>query len=86
MLFERRLLRRTSIHVAAILRPLRSPVVRILKFTLVSARFVTSGALRTARLVGRRGLPTGITRVLRERRTSLARGMRGSLGLWRILS
>lgn len=79
------LFRRTSIQVAAILRPLRSAVVRVLELTLVSTRLVASGALGTARLIRRRGLPAGVTGVLREGRTRLAWGMRGSLGLGGVL-
>lgn len=77
--------RRTSVHVAAVLWPLWSAVVRILELTLVSARFVTPGALGPAGLVRGCGLPTGVIGVLREGRTCLARGMRGSLGLGRVL-
>lgn len=86
MLFERSLLGCcTSIHVAAVLRPLRSAIVRVLELTLVSPGFVTSGALWPAGLVQRCGLPTGVVGVLREGSTCLAWGMRGSLGLGCVL-
>lgn len=86
MLSQRVLFRRcTSIHVAAILRPLRSAVVRVLELALMSTRLVASGALRTAGLIRRRGLPAGKTGVLREGCARLTWGMRGSLGLGGVL-
>jgi len=86
VLFEgSRLRRRTPVHVAAVLRPLRPAVVRILELALVSARLVTPGALGPAGRVHRGGLPAGEIGLLREGRTRLARGMRGSLGLGRVL-
>lgn len=65
MLLEGRCLRvRIAVHVAAILRPLRPAVVRILKLTLVPSGFVSSRVLGPTRLVRRRGLPTGVIGVL----------------------
>lgn len=82
MLLERSLLGRGAPeHVAAVLRPLRPAVVRILKLALVPTRLVSPGALGPAGLIGRRRLPAGIVGVLGEGRPRLARGVRGPLGL-----
>lgn len=85
LLKGRLLWRWTSVHVAAVLRPLWSAVVRVLELALVPPWFVTSGALRSAGLVCRCRLTTRVIRVLGEGRTCLTWGMRGSLGLWGFL-
>lgn len=59
MLFKGRLFGwRVPIHVAAILRSLRSAVVRILELAFVAAGLVAAGALGAAGLIRRRGLST----------------------------
>lgn len=85
MLLKGRLLRcGAAVHIAAVLRPLRSAIVSILELALVSPRLVASGTLHPAGagLVRGGGLATGVAGVLGEGGAHLAWR---SLGLGRVL-